>query len=97
VLQRWSIRRVALAAAMLGVIAAAVVEGADAFLPAAENLGASAPSCGTGHSMILRAQAVPSAGLPPCIAALPSGWSVGGADISNGRARPWLDSDRAGR
>jgi hypothetical protein len=59
VLQRWNIRRVALAAAVLAVIAASVVEGGDAFFPAAQNLGASAPSCGTGHSMILSAQAVP--------------------------------------
>src|SRR5215467_5943009 len=74
VLQRWSIRRVALAAAMLAVIAAAGFEGGEAFLPAAQNLGARAPSCGTGHSMILSAQAVPSAALLPCVAALPSGW-----------------------
>jgi hypothetical protein len=96
VLQRWSIRRVALAAAMLGVIAAAVAETGNAFLPAAENLGAYAPGCGTGHSMILSAQAVPSAAKLPCIAALPSGWSIGGADISSGKASLWLDSDRAG-
>jgi len=96
VLQRWSIKRVALAAAMLGLIAAAVFETGDAFFPAARNLGVSAPSCGTGHSMILSAQAVPSAALLPCIAALPSGWSIGGADISTGKASLWLDSDRAG-
>jgi hypothetical protein len=46
--------------------------------------------------MILSAQAVPSAALVPCIAALPSGWSIGGADIASGHARFWLDSDRAG-
>ena len=46
--------------------------------------------------MILSAQAVPSAAKLPCIAALPSGWSIGGADISSGKARLWLDSDRAG-
>jgi hypothetical protein len=32
----------------------------------------------------------------PCIAALPPGWSTRGADISSGRVRLWLDSDRAG-
>jgi hypothetical protein len=32
----------------------------------------------------------------PCIAALPSGWSIGGADIASGKASMWLDSDRAG-
>jgi hypothetical protein len=95
-LQRWSIRRVALAVAMLAIITAAVFVGANAFLPAARNLGARAPACGTGHSMILSAQAVPSAALLPCIAALPSGWSIGGADIASGKTSLWLDSDRAG-
>ena len=90
-LQRWNIRRVALAAAMLAVITAAVGETWNAFFPAAENLGAYAPSCGTGHSMILSAQAVPSAALLPCIAALPAGWSVGGTDIASGQASFGLD------
>jgi membrane-associated phospholipid phosphatase len=96
VLQRWSIRRVALAAAMLAVIIVAVFQTGDAFFPAARNLGAHPPSCGTGHSMILSAQAVPSAALLPCIASLPSGWQADGADITSGRTRLWLDSDRAG-
>ena len=96
VLQRWSIRRVALAAAMLVIITAAVLEGADAFFPSARNLGAYPPACGTGHSMILAAQAVPSAALVPCVAALPPGWRVGGTDIASGKASFWLDSDRAG-
>jgi len=96
VLQRWSIRRVALAAAVLAVIAVAVFETGDAFFPAARNLGAYAPVCGTGHSMILSAQAVPSAALLPCIASLPSGWQADGADITSGKTRLWLDSDRAG-
>ena len=46
--------------------------------------------------MILAAQAVPSAALLPCVAALPSGWQVGGADIASGRSVFWLDSDQAG-
>lgn len=55
-----------------------------------------APVCGTGHSMILSAQAVPSSGMLPCIAALPSGWTVGGANITSGRSVFWLNSDQAG-
>jgi len=47
--------------------------------------------------MILAAQAVPSAARLPCIAALPSGWSIGGADISSGKFILRLDSDRAGQ
>src|SRR5206468_7290688 len=96
VLQRWSARRVGLAAAMLAIITVAVFETGDAFFPAARNLGPYAPACGTGHSIILSAQAVPSAATLPCIAALPSGWSTGGADIASGKSRFWLDSDRAG-
>ena len=46
--------------------------------------------------MILSAQAVPSSAKLPCIAGLPSGWTVDSTDISNGQARFWLDSDRAG-
>jgi hypothetical protein len=46
--------------------------------------------------MILAAQAVPSAALVPCVAALPSGWQTGGADIATGHSRFWLDSDQAG-
>jgi hypothetical protein len=95
VLQRWSIRRVALAAGVLAVTAAALFIGVQAVIPVG-NLGVSAPRCGTGHSMILAAQAVPSAARLPCIAALPSGWSIGGADITSGKVRLWLDSDRAG-
>src|SRR5947207_8231632 len=48
VLQRWSIRRVALAVAMLAIITAAVAETGNAFFPAARNLGVHAPACGTG-------------------------------------------------
>jgi membrane-associated phospholipid phosphatase len=95
VLQRWSIRRVGLAAAMFGAIVIAVVVGGNAFLPAGD-IGASPPQCGTGHSMILAAQAVPSAALVSCVTTLPPGWRIGGVDITSGHASFWLDSDRAG-
>ena len=55
-----------------------------------------APLCGTGHAMILAAQAVPSAAQLPCIAALPSGWRIGGQNIASGHVTFWLDSDLAG-
>jgi membrane-associated phospholipid phosphatase len=95
VLQRWSVRRVSLAAAMLIATTLIVVIGGKAFLPA-QDIGANAPGCGTGNTMILSAQAVPSAALLPCVAALPTGWRVGGADITSGRVTFWLDSDQAG-
>ena len=95
VLQRWSIRRVGLAAAMFGAIVIAVVVGGNAFRPAG-NIGAFPPQCGTGHSMILAAQAVPSAALVPCVTTLPPGWQAGDADITSGHATFWLNSDQAG-
>jgi membrane-associated phospholipid phosphatase/tRNA A-37 threonylcarbamoyl transferase component Bud32 len=95
VLQRWSARRLFLAVGLLAVTAVVAVIGGHAFFPA-ENIGAYAPECGTGHSMVLAAQAVPSAAELPCVAALPSGWRASGADIVSGRASFWLDSDQAG-
>jgi hypothetical protein len=95
VLQRWSFQRVGLAVAILGSIAVALDVFGNAFFPA-ENIGVRAPLCGTGHAMILAAQAVPSAAQLPCISALPPGWRLGGQDIASGHSRFWLDSDQAG-
>jgi membrane-associated phospholipid phosphatase len=95
VLQRFEARRVITTAAMLGAAAVALAVTAAAFRPAV-NVTTPAPACGTGHAMIVSAQAVPSAAMLPCIAALPSGWTAAGAIVTNGRAAFWLDSDRAG-
>ena len=95
VLQRWSFRRVGLAAAVLGGTAVAVLVSYSSFFPA-EDIGVHPPLCGTGHAMILAAQAVPSAAQLPCISALPTGWQIGGEDIASGHATFWLDSDQAG-
>ena len=94
-LQRWGTRRVVLAASVLLAALIALWVSANAFKPAAA-LGAYPPVCGTGPSMILSAQAVPSAAKLPCVAALPSGWTVLTTDIRNGQTRFWLNSDRAG-
>ena len=45
---------------------------------------------------VLLAQSVPSATQLPCVSEFPSGWTFGGSNISDGLARFWLDSDRAG-
>ena len=91
VLQRWSIRRVSLAAAMLALFAVPAVFGVGLLLPPS-NPAAHAPDCGTGHTMILAAQAVPSAAFLPCVAALPPGWTAAGAEIASGQASFELDS-----
>ena len=95
VLQRWSARRVSLAAGMLAIFAVPAVFGVGLLLPAS-NPTVHAPGCGTGHEMILAAQAVPSAAFLPCIAALPSGWTAAGAEVASGRATFGLDPDQAG-
>jgi serine/threonine protein kinase len=87
VLQRWSVKRVALAAAMLAIITVAVFETGDVFFPAARNLGARAPACGTGHSMILSAQASPSAACCPASPRSRRAGSIGGADIASGHGQ----------
>ena len=94
-LQRWGARRVALAGLMLVALVAAVWIGGSALKPARLSMIAP-PVCGHGHSMILAAQAVPSSAMLPCIAALPSGWTASLAEVGNGRAVFWLDSDLAG-
>jgi tRNA A-37 threonylcarbamoyl transferase component Bud32 len=104
VLQRWSARRVTLAAAMLAIFAVPAVFGVGLLLPDTATtgvhvtLGAAprAPDCGTGHAMILAAQAVPSAAFLPCIAALPSGWTAADPEIASGQASFVLNSGQAG-
>jgi len=104
VLQRWSARRVSLAAAMLAIFAVSAVFGVGLLLPDTATtgvhvtLGAAprAPDCGTGHAMILAAQAVPSAAFLPCIAALPSGWTAADPEIASGQASFVLNPGPAG-
>jgi tRNA A-37 threonylcarbamoyl transferase component Bud32 len=104
VLQRWSIRRVTLAAAMLAIFAVTTFFGVGLLLPGTATtglhftLGAAtrAPDCGPGHAMILAAQAVPSAAFLPCIAALPSGWSTADPEIGSAQASFVLNSGQAG-
>ena len=96
VLQRWSVRRVSLAGLVLAAAVLAVLVGQSAFSPL-QDPGVLPPECGTGHSMVLEAQAVPSAAQLPCVADLPSGWQVFEADIASGGSMFWLHSDQAGQ
>jgi hypothetical protein len=95
VLQRWSIRRVTLAAVMLALFTVPAALGIGLLLPAS-NPAVQAPDCGTGHPMILAAQAVPSAAFLPCIAALPPGWTTVNVEIASGQATFGLDFGQAG-
>jgi hypothetical protein len=66
---------VALGLALVAVSVIGTIAGAILFLPV-QDLSVPAPECGTGSSMILMAQAVPSATRLPCIGALPAEWSI---------------------
>ena len=104
VLQRWSVRRITLAVAMLAVFAVTTFFGVGLLVPDTETTGVHvtlgeaprAPDCGPGHAMILAAQAVPSAAFLPCIAALPSGWTAADPEIASGRASFVVNSGPAG-
>jgi len=84
--QRWSLRRIGLILLTLLVVAAAGFFFLALFLPSRVG-DVLTPSCDTNRTMILMAQAVPSAEQLPCIESLPLGWGLSGATIVSGRAR----------
>ena len=96
-LQRWSLRRVALALAVVVGILFAVIQTTSMLRPAHDLPIDSRPDCGTGDIAVLMAQAVPSATSVPCIASLPVGWADGGTRVRQEQVTFWLDSDVAGR
>ncbi|MPY95018.1 MAG: phosphatase PAP2 family protein [Acidimicrobiia bacterium] len=84
-IQRWSVRRVALAGAVVAVLAFAVTTSIDMIRPVHDVPVADKALCGTGSLMVLVAQAVPTAVAVPCIAALPAGWESEGTQVKHGR------------
>ena len=95
-IQRWNPRRFMLALVVLLVFLFAGTQTVGLLSPVQELPIDQPAECGTAATVILMAQAVPSAKWIPCIASLPSGWSFGQAPVHNGRGRFWLNSDRAG-
>jgi tRNA A-37 threonylcarbamoyl transferase component Bud32 len=95
-IQRWSVRRVALGLGVLVVFLLAFGIAKD-LLTSVDDISISKPpECGTDNTLIVMAQAVPSASQVPCIAALPAGWTFGEASAHKGRGRFWLNSNVAG-
>ena len=84
-IQRWSFRRVGLILLTLLVVVATGAFCLSLFFPSRVG-DVMAPICDTRRTMILMAQAVPSAEQLPCIESLPLGWSLSGATIARGRA-----------
>jgi tRNA A-37 threonylcarbamoyl transferase component Bud32 len=94
-IQRWSARRLAIAVGMLLTAAIAIFVGGQLFLPV-HDIPVGTPQCGTGPTMILTAQAVPSATRLPCIAALPTGWSFERGVVHSNEATFSVDIDKLG-
>ena len=94
-IQRWSVRRVALAAGLVLSLVVAV-GGTVYLLTPDQDFEIFPPTCSAQTTTVLMAQAVPTATAVPCIEALPAGLSFATAIARNGEARFWLNSDRAG-
>jgi membrane-associated phospholipid phosphatase len=95
-IQRWSIRRVLLAAGLLLLMFMVTTISVQAFLPIQNIDVSTVPECTANDAEFLMAQAVPSASLLPCIASLPSGWWYSAGDTHTGLARIMLGTDREG-
>ena len=54
------------------------------------------PTCRNTGTLVLQAQAVPTAERLPCVTLLPVGWSLFDMDIESGRSEFTLSNDRAG-
>ena len=97
-IQRWSLRRVGLLAAMvlLLVLVSKQGLGVDYNEPVATPTRVGNLACTDLEPQWLLAQSVPSASLVPCLHSLPVGWMVGNVTINNGRSVIPLNHDRAG-
>jgi tRNA A-37 threonylcarbamoyl transferase component Bud32 len=83
-IQRWSMRRVLLIIATVFLLFLTVLTGVALFIPSRGDVGNA--TCGTGRTMQLMAQAVPTATKLPCIDDLPLGWGSEQASVVRGRA-----------
>jgi tRNA A-37 threonylcarbamoyl transferase component Bud32 len=83
-IQRWSMRRVLLIVATVLLLFLTVLTGVALFIPSRGEVGNA--NCGTGRTMQLMAQAVPTAAQLPCIDDLPLGWGTEQASVVKDRA-----------
>ncbi|HEX8132228.1 MAG TPA: hypothetical protein VF880_02190, partial [Actinomycetes bacterium] len=99
-IQRWSLRRVALWAAMAALVVVVVTNPTAVFnnqVAVRTPLAITDVSCTNLEPLWVMAQSVPSASLVPCVRSLPVGWKVAEVDVNNGRSLITLNHDRAGK
>jgi tRNA A-37 threonylcarbamoyl transferase component Bud32/membrane-associated phospholipid phosphatase len=101
VIQRWSARRVGLAALVV-LVAFVLFNNAlslfirDEGLVNSPILARELPCVPDEPLLLLMAQSVPTAALVPCTKDLPPGWTVAHVVVGDGMSRFKLDSDRGG-
>jgi tRNA A-37 threonylcarbamoyl transferase component Bud32 len=83
-IQRWSVRRVLLIVATVLLLLLTVLTGIALFIPSRGDVGNA--TCGTGRTMQLMAQAVPTAAKLPCIGHVPLGWGTEQATVARDSA-----------
>jgi membrane-associated phospholipid phosphatase/tRNA A-37 threonylcarbamoyl transferase component Bud32 len=95
--QRWTLRRLAVALAAAAVVIVLAFNWAQ--FVGSDNTRTPVhvdALCDEMEPMWLQAQAVPDAQLVPCVASLPVGWSFRLLTVNNGRSTITVDHDRAG-
>jgi hypothetical protein len=98
-IQRWSLRRIGLLAGVVVLVAFIVqtIAGSIATNEAnATPLYISNVACTDLEPLWLKAQAVPSASMVPCVRFLPVGWTVANVTVNDGQSVLTLNHDRAG-
>jgi membrane-associated phospholipid phosphatase len=99
-IQRWSLRRVGLAA--LTLLLAVVLAQTAWSLLVSDSGGSTAGilardlRCAPHEPLVLIAQSVPTAAMVPCVKALPTGWTLQDVVVGSGRSRFTFDHDRGG-
>jgi hypothetical protein len=98
-IQRWSLRRVGLLAAMVLLVVLVYQErmlSIDYREAVATPTSVGSLACTDLEPQWLLAQSVPSASLVPCLRSLPAGWMVGNVTVNDGHSVIPLNHDRAG-
>jgi tRNA A-37 threonylcarbamoyl transferase component Bud32 len=98
-IQRWSLRRIGLLAAMIALLAlvgTTIAGSLNNQIATKTPLHISNLGCTHLEPLWLEAQSVPSATLVPCLRSLPVGWTLANVAVNDGRSVLTLDHDRAG-
>jgi hypothetical protein len=94
-IQRWSVRRIGLALAVLAGVVAVVAAGLAVFFSYQPD-EVREPACANSTPVLLFGQAVPTARYVPCVSALPLAWSVNSSEAQDGHGRFTLDAAALG-